>query len=117
MSGLCKVEMSGSIGLPRPMEPERIALSQRERDRLKVLHEVEQKHVTQVEAGRWLDLTDRHIRRLLVRLHQHGDGALVHVLRGQPSNRRLPAPFAQRVSASRPWLKITLPIKRPSRPL
>ena len=58
------------------MEPERIALSQRERDRLKVLHEVEQKHVTQVEAGRRLDVTDRHIRRLLVRLHQHGDSAL-----------------------------------------
>jgi hypothetical protein len=32
------------------MEPERIALSQRERDRLKVLREVEQKHVRQVEA-------------------------------------------------------------------
>jgi len=81
------------------MEPERIALSQQERDRLKVLHEVEQKHVTQVEAGRRLDVTDRHIRRLLVRLHQHGDGALVHGLRGQPSNRRLPVPFAQRVLA------------------
>ncbi len=52
------------------MEPERIALSQRERDRLKVLHEVEQKHVTQVEAGRRLDVTDRQIRRLLVRLHR-----------------------------------------------
>ena len=81
------------------MEPERIALSQRERDRLKVLHEVEQKQVTQVEAGRRLDVTDRHIRRLLVQLHQHGDGALVHGLRGQPSNRRLPVPFAQRVLA------------------
>ncbi len=81
------------------MEPERIALSQRERDRLKVLHEVEQKQVTQVEAGRRLDVTDRHIRRLLVRLHQHGDGALLHGLRGQPSNRRLPALFAQRVLA------------------
>ncbi len=81
------------------MEPERVALSQRERDRLQVLHEVEQKHVTQVEAGRRLEVTDRHIRRLLVRLHQHGDGALVHGLRGQPSNRRLPVPFAQRVLA------------------
>jgi len=34
-----------------PMETERIALSQRERERLKVLHEVKQKHLTQVEAG------------------------------------------------------------------
>ena len=39
------------------METERIALSQRERDRLKVLHEIQQKHLTQVagatgEAGK-----------------------------------------------------------------
>src|ERR1700726_3163107 len=34
-----------------PMETERIALSQRERDRLKVLHEVQQKQLTQVAAA------------------------------------------------------------------
>lgn len=79
------------------MEPERIALSQRERDRLKVLHEVEQRHLTQVEAGRRLGVTDRHIRRLLVRWQQEGDRAVVHRLRGRPSNRKLPARFAQRV--------------------
>ncbi len=33
------------------MEPERIELSQRERDRLKALHEVEQGHLKQVEAA------------------------------------------------------------------
>ena len=33
------------------METERIALSQRERDRLKVLHEVQQKQLTQVAAA------------------------------------------------------------------
>jgi hypothetical protein len=33
------------------MEPERIALSQRERDRLKVLYEVEQGRLTQVQAA------------------------------------------------------------------
>ena len=32
------------------MEEERISLSQRERDRLKVLHEVQQGHLKQVEA-------------------------------------------------------------------
>src|ERR1035438_4939212 len=34
-----------------PMETERITLSQRERDRLKVLHEVKQKHLSQVAAA------------------------------------------------------------------
>jgi hypothetical protein len=33
------------------METERIALSQRERDRLKVLHEVQQKHLPQIAAA------------------------------------------------------------------
>ena len=36
------------------METERMALSQRERDRLKVLHEVKQGQLTQVEAARRL---------------------------------------------------------------
>ncbi len=71
------------------MEPERIALSQKERDRLKVLHEVEQGHLTQVEAGRQLSVTDRHIRRLLAQLRRQGDGALVHGLRGRPLNRQV----------------------------
>ncbi len=79
------------------MEPERIALSQRERDRLKVLHDVEQRHLTQVEAGRRLEITDRHVRGLLVRLRRQGDRALVHRLRGRPSNRKFPGRFAQRV--------------------
>src|SRR5258707_15812372 len=47
------------------METERIALSQRERDRLRVLHEVEQGHLAQIEAARRMKLTDRQVRRLL----------------------------------------------------
>jgi len=39
------------------METERITLSQRERDRLKVLHEVQQRHLTQVEAAARLKVT------------------------------------------------------------
>ena len=46
-----------------PMETERIALSQRERDWLKVLHEVQQKHLTQVAAAQRLKRTDRQVRR------------------------------------------------------
>src|SRR5438132_8930314 len=69
------------------METERIALSQRERDRLKVLHEVKQKHLTQVAAAKRLKVTDRQVRRMLLRIRERGEGALVHGLRGQPSNR------------------------------
>src|ERR1700720_4259085 len=70
------------------METERIALSQRERDRLRVLHEVKRKQITQIEAARRLKISDRHIRRLLVGLRKLGDRALIHGLRGRPSNRR-----------------------------
>src|SRR5579864_423853 len=57
------------------MEPERIELSARERERLKVLQEVEEGHLKQVEAAERLRLTDRHVRRLQVRLRREGDGA------------------------------------------
>ena len=50
------------------METERIALSQRERDRLKVLHEVQQKQLTQVAAAERLKVSDRQVRRMLLRL-------------------------------------------------
>jgi hypothetical protein len=46
------------------MEPERIELSARERERLKILHAVEQGHLRQIEAARRLRLTDRQVRRL-----------------------------------------------------
>jgi transposase len=81
------------------METERITLSQRERDRLKVLYEVNQKHLTQVAAAQRLKVTDRHVRRMLLRLRERGDGPLVHGLRGRPSNRRLAARFEQKILA------------------
>ncbi len=78
------------------MREERIELSERERDRLKVLHEVEQGHLRQVEAAGRLRLTDRHVRRLLARLRSEGDRGLVHRLRGRPSNRKIPDAVQQR---------------------
>src|SRR6516165_7601171 len=66
------------------MEMERIALSQRERDRLKVLREVEQRHLTQLQATQRLQLTDRQVSRLLLRstraemVHWFTDSAADH---------------------------------------
>jgi transposase len=81
------------------METERIALSQRERDRLKVLHEIQQKQLTQVAGAARLNLSDRQVRRMLLRLRERGDGALVHGLRGRPSNRKLAARLEQKILA------------------
>src|SRR6202049_3365263 len=81
------------------METERIALSQRERDRLRVLHEVKRKQLTQSEAARRLKISDRQIRRLLVGLQKRGDRAVIHGLRGRPSNRRYVVRFEQKILA------------------
>src|SRR6202163_4928370 len=82
-----------------PMETERITLSQRERDRLKVLHEIQQKHLTQVAGAQRLKISDRQVRRMLLRLRERGDGSLVHGLRGLPSNRKLATRFEQKILA------------------
>jgi predicted ArsR family transcriptional regulator len=79
------------------METERITLSQPERDRLKVLHEVQQKHLTQVAAAARLKVTDRQVRRMLLGLRERGDRSLVHGLRGRPSNRKLTARLEQKI--------------------
>ena len=65
-------------------------LSVRERDRLKVLHEVQGGHLTQGEAAGHLGISNREVRRLLVRIEEQGDRGVVHRLRGKVSNRRLP---------------------------
>jgi hypothetical protein len=78
------------------METERMELSARERERLKVLQQVEEGHLKQVEAARRLRLTDRHVRRLQARLRREGDRGIVHRLRGHRSNRKIPEAMRQR---------------------
>ena len=72
------------------MGPERIELSAKERERLRVLQQVEEGHLKQIEAARRLHLTDRQVRRLQVRLRSQGDRGIVHRLRGRGSNRKIP---------------------------
>jgi hypothetical protein len=76
---------------------DRIDMSQRERDRLTVLQSVRDGQRTQAEAARLLRLCLRQVRRLPRRLEAEGDAALVHGLRGQPSNRRLDPKLRQKV--------------------
>ena len=64
-------------------------MTQRERDRLVVLKKAEKKLITQRQAAVELQVSERQIRRLLVRLREAGDRAVVHGLRQRPSNRRL----------------------------
>src|SRR5271166_3086365 len=72
-------------------------LNQREIDIIKVLAPVLQGQRTQAEAARLLNITARHVRRLLQRLRQGGDSAIVHGLRGRPSNRQADAKLQLRI--------------------
>jgi Winged helix-turn helix len=69
--------------------PDRIPMSQKERDVLKILHGLLQGERTQAETARLLGLSTRQVRRIRRKLEDGGDAALVHGLRGKPSNRRL----------------------------
>jgi transposase len=72
------------------MNPEELILmNQKERDRLKVLHEVNQGQITQKKAAEQMQVTERWVRKLMARIRKEGDRAVVHRLRGRPSNRKI----------------------------
>jgi hypothetical protein len=82
------------------MPEERISMSQSERERLKVLHQIEQGHWRQVEGARRLQLSTRQVRRLQRRVSAEGDVGVIHRLRGRPSNRKIPGKVQSRVLAA-----------------
>src|SRR5450755_2637574 len=64
-------------------------MTQQDRDRLVALKKAKKKLITQRQAAEELGQTERHIRRLLVKLRKQGDTAVVDARRGRPSNRKL----------------------------
>ena len=74
-------------------------MSQKERDRLKVLTEARDKLITQKQAAERLKMSQRQIRRLVRRLRQVGDRAVLHGLRGKSSNRKIADEVKQRAIA------------------
>lgn len=79
---------------------DRIEMSQRERDRLRVLHDLQKGTISQVKAAELLRLSPRQVRRLQKRLLKSGDKGLVHRLRGRASNRSCAASLRRRVLAA-----------------
>ena len=64
-------------------------MTQADRDRLVALRKAKKGLITQREAAEELEVSVRQVRRLLHVLKKGGDKALVHGLRGVPSNRRI----------------------------
>jgi transposase len=78
---------------------ERIAMSQEERDWLDWLKRARDGNISQREAAQKMDISDRWVRTLLLRMKQQGDAVVVHGLRGRPSNRKIPAKAQEEVLA------------------
>src|SRR5262245_18632634 len=76
---------------------DRIAMSQKERDVLKIMHGVLSGQRTQAQAAHLLDLSVRQVRRIQRKLEAGGDQAIIHGLRGQPSNHRADRAFRRAV--------------------
>src|SRR5208282_1654462 len=71
------------------MQEGRLLMTQADRDRLVTLKKVKKKLITQREAAEELEVSIRQVQRLLDGLQDRGDKAVVHGLRGVPSNRRI----------------------------
>jgi transposase len=71
------------------MQEGQLLMTQVERDRLVTLKKAKKKLITQREAAEELGLSARHVKRLLSALKKRGDKAVIHGLRGKPSNRRI----------------------------
>lgn len=66
-----------------------LTMTQRDRDRLVTLRKVQKGLITQRQAAEEMGMSDRQVRRLLRALKAKGDRAVIHGLRGRPSNRRM----------------------------
>jgi len=72
-------------------------MSVKERDRLRVVHQVKEGKLTCREAAELLGISARQVRRSLRRLEEEGDPGLVHRLRNRPSNRKIAEEIRRRV--------------------
>jgi hypothetical protein len=67
---------------------EHLTMSNKDIDRLKVLHSVMNNKLTWNHAADQLSVSKRHIGRLLLRIKSEGNKGIIHKLRGKPSNNR-----------------------------
>jgi len=71
-------------------------MTQADRDRLVALKKAAKGLITRKQAAGELNISERQVYRLLAALHERGDKAVIHGLRGRPSNRKLEAWLEQK---------------------
>ena len=74
-------------------------MTQQDRDRLVVLKKAKKRLITQLQGAEELGLSLRQVQRLMANLRATGDRAVVHGLRGRPSNRKLSEATRQKIVA------------------
>jgi transposase len=74
-----------------------VMLRQRDLKRLHVVHKVREGTLTQAEAAKMVELSERQIRRIVARIREEGDGGIQHRARGRQSNRKLPQKLKDRI--------------------
>jgi len=75
---------------------EMLQMTQKDLDRLKILQQAIQKRITQGKAGELLGLSREWVNQLCQRVKRKGDRAVIHGLRGRPSNHQLPTGLADK---------------------
>ena len=71
------------------MREGQLLMTQVDRDRLVTLRKTKKRLITQKQAAEELGLSVRQVKRLVYALKKRGDKAVIHGLRGKPSNQRI----------------------------
>jgi hypothetical protein len=71
------------------MQEGQLLMTQADRDRLVTLRKAKKRLITQRQAAEELRLSVRQVKRLVFALKKRGDKAVIHGLRGKPSNQRI----------------------------
>jgi hypothetical protein len=79
------------------MREDLITLSKREIERLRIIHRVMGKQMTQVKASELLGITDRQVRNIIGKTRNNGDGAIAHGNRGRVAANKMPAELEARI--------------------
>lgn len=67
-----------------------ITVRNKDLERIKVMHQLAMKQITQLEAGKLMHITDRQVRKLFKRYKDTGNKGVISKKLGKSSNRQLP---------------------------
>ena len=79
------------------MAKELITMSKKEVDRLRIIHRVSDKQMSQVYGAKLLGITDRQVRNLLHKIRQHGDKGIVHGNRGHTAPNKMSIELEEKI--------------------